>query len=241
MIFMEMILTTAVKTLAAYLLLLLTTRFMGRKIISQMTFFDFAVGVTVGSVTANLALGSQPNSLIAATVLITLGILTIITGFAHIKSNWIRKTLNSEPVVMVQNGKIVEGNLDTTRLTLNELMMKLREKNVFNMNDVEFAILETDGKLSVLPKSQKQPLTPGDMGISTSYKGLTKDLIIDGNIMYENLADIKLDEEWLKGQLEKKDIKNVDEVFYAGLDTLGNLYVSTRSDEGEKHGEYGIE
>ena len=99
------------------------------------------------------------------------------------------------------------------RFTMEELTSLLREKNIFSIADVEFAILETDGKLSVLPKSEKQPLKPSDLNIPTPYQGLTKDIIIDGNIMEENLIDTQRDKTWLIQQLSLYNVKDIKEVF----------------------------
>lgn len=124
---------------------------------------------------------------------------------------------------------------------MDELTSLLRGKNVFNYSNVEFAIIENDGKLSVLPKSQKAPLTPSDLNISTSYKGLTKDLVMDGKLLEENLLSVKLDEKWLNTQLTNQGISSIEQVFYAGLDSAGALYVSVKQDTKEHHGQYGIE
>lgn len=238
----QIIINSIFRTTIAYLLLLVVARFMGRKALSQMTFFDLAVIITLGSVTANLAIGQNSTPVSAATVLLTLGALAILTGYLHIKSVWIRKLTNSEPVTAIENGKIIDKNLKKVRFTINELTTLLRKKNVFNYADVEFAIIENDGQLSVLPKSQKAPLTPSDLNIPTNYKGLTKDLIMDGKVLEENLKSVKLDKSWLNTQLSNQGISNVEQVFYAGLDSAGNLYVSVKQpDASEYHGEYGIE
>ncbi|HEY9060580.1 MAG TPA: DUF421 domain-containing protein [Pseudobacteroides sp.] len=240
---MYQIITNAVtRAIVAYLLLLVVARLMGRKGLSQMTFFDFAVIITLGSVTANLAMGPNNTTANAAAVLLTLGALAIITGYLHIKSVWVRKLTNSEPVTAIENGRIIDKNLKKVRFTMNELTTLLREKNIFNYADVEFAIIENDGQLSVLPKSQKAPLTPSDMKIPTSYKGLTKDLIMDGKVLAENLKSVNLDESWLNTQLSSQGVSKVEQVFYAGLDSEGSLYISAKQpDAEEKHGQYGIE
>jgi uncharacterized membrane protein YcaP (DUF421 family) len=153
----------------------------------------------------------------------------------------LRKLTNSEPVVVIANGRIIEQNMRKIRCQTTQLMMLLREKNAFNIGDVEFAVFETDGKLSVLKKSQQQPLTPADMKIPTPYKGLNKDLIIDGNVMRENLASANINEEGLRDMLAAQGIRDVREVFYGGVDTSGNLYVSKKVKRKEKEGQYGIE
>jgi len=214
---------------------------MGRKMISQITFFDFVVGVIVGSVAANISVSNTNPVVSGITVLIVLALITVSIDFSNIKSIFSRKLTNSEPVTVVENGKIIEKNLKKTRLPLENLMMLLREKNTFNIADVEFAIFETDGKLSVLQKSQKKPVTPSDLNIPTPYTGLTKDIIIDGGVLDENLQDAKLDREWLMGKLKDNNINSVNKVFYAGLDTSGNLYISPINRQQEKEGQHGIE
>jgi uncharacterized membrane protein YcaP (DUF421 family) len=189
-----------------------------------------------------MSLGDKPTAAIGATVIITLCILAVLTGLLTVKSHVFRKLINSEPVTAIENGKIVDKNLKKVRYTINELTSQLRVKNIFNYADVEFAIIENDGQLSVLPKSPKAPLTPSDLKIPTGYKGLTKDLIMDGNILYENLSSIKKDENWLKTQLLNQKIQGPEKVFYAGLDSDGNLFVSVKSPETKEYpGQHGFE
>jgi uncharacterized membrane protein YcaP (DUF421 family) len=239
----QTLINTFAKTNAANILVLFLARDMGRKMISQMTFFDFIVGVTIGTMMANVALGTYNESLTAIMSLVTLTLLTVVTGRLGIKSFKFRKLVNSEPVVVIANGKIISKNMNKIRLTISDLMMQLREKNIFNISNVEFAIMEKNGKLSILPKSQQKPLTPADLELDTSYSGLTRDIIIDGQVMTENLADANLDTKWLEDQLRQQDINDITEVFYAGLDTAGNLYISLKdgAKSAELEGKYGIE
>ena len=232
---------SGIRVFVAYFLLLMLTRIMGRKMISQMTFFDFVVGVIVGSVAANLSVNQNNQVVSGITVLIALTLFTLILDYSDIKSLIARKITKSEPVTVIENGRIIAENLKRTRLSLDNLNMLLRESNAFNIADVEFALFESDGKLSVLKKSQKAPVTPSDLNIQTPYIGLTKDIIIDGRIMDENLNDAKLDREWLIAKLKESGFNKVEDVFYAGLDTLGNLFTSSRNRRKEKEGQYGLE
>jgi uncharacterized membrane protein YcaP (DUF421 family) len=238
----EQIIHTLIRGVAAYLFALLLTRLMGRKLISQMTYFDFLVGVSLGSLVANMSMGSQHNTTTASTALFVLSLLVIITDFAHIKSLIVRKIVNSEPVTLIDKGNIVEDNMRRTRLTISELNMKLREKNVFNLSDVEFAIMESDGQLSVLPKPEKMPLTPSHVNLHAKSTGLMRDIIIDGKVMDENLEGASLDTRWLQSQLNSKGIQSPSDVFYAGVDNSKNIYISVKNkDNEESHGKYGIE
>ncbi|MFZ7132151.1 MAG: DUF421 domain-containing protein [Eubacteriales bacterium] len=128
------------------------------------------------------------------------------------------------------------------RITIEQLTMQLREKNIFNLSDVQFAIIEINGKLTVLPKADKAPLTPSHMNIPAISKGLMRDIVIDGNIMNENLSSAGLDIQWLNLQLNMSGIKNISDIFYAGVDSTKNLYLSRKDDKNkETHGKYGIE
>lgn len=239
---LQTVLSTVLRTVFAFFLVLTVARLMGRKAISQMTFFDLVVMITLGSVTANLAMGPEKSTVTITVVLIAFGLLAVLTGYLHIKSIRFRKIVDSEPVTAIENGKINEKNLKKVRYTLDELTTLLREKNIFNYADVEFAIIENDGQLSVLPKSQKAPLTPSDMNVPTSYKGLTRDLIMDGEILSENLEASNLDENWLNTQLGNNGISSASQVFYAGLDTAGNLYISEKQPGRKEYpGQHGIE
>ena len=225
----KVLLMTIIKCVGVYILAIFITKSIGRKLISQMNFFDFIMGVSMGSIVASAVVDKQFGAISAITALILFCILTIVTGYLSMKSLKIRKIINSEPINLVKNGKIIEKNMKENKLTINELMMKLREKNMFHLADVEFAIMETDGELSVLPKADKKPLTPYNMKINVTSSGIDKDIIIDGIVIDENLKNIGLDKEWLKSELNKQNIKEISEVFYAGVDNTQKLYISKRN------------
>ncbi|SFD28340.1 DUF421 domain-containing protein [Clostridium uliginosum] len=225
----KVLLMTIIKCVGVYILAIFLTKSVGRKLISQMNFFDFIMGVSMGSIVAYAVVDKQFGAISAITALILFCILTIVTGYLSMKSLKIRKIINSEPINLVENGKIIEKNMKKNKLTINELMMKLREKNMFHLADVEFAIMETDGELSVLPKADKKPLTPYNMKVNVTSSGIDKDIIIDGIIIDENLKNIGLDKEWLKSELNKKNIKEISEVFYAGVDNTQKLYISKKN------------
>jgi uncharacterized membrane protein YcaP (DUF421 family) len=233
---------TILKGIGIYILALFLSRKIGTKLISQMNFFDFVMGVSMGSLIANDIIDKQFPTLSATTALILFAILTVFTGYLSLKNLTLRKLINSEPVTLVENGTIVDKNMKKMKMTINELKMKLREKDAFNVADVEFAIMETDGNLSVLPKSDKKPLTPNDMNIQTTSSGIEKDIIIDGKIVEENLTSAGLDKKWLTSELSKQKIKDCSEIFYAGVDNTKNLYISKKNiTNKETHGKYGIE
>ena len=209
---------------------MILTRLMGRKLLSQMTYFDFVTAITIGTIGATFITVEVQGFIILLSPVI-LSLLVILTGYITLKSVPARKILEGEPLVLIQNGKILENNLKNVRYNIDDLMMLLREKKVFNMDEVEFAILEPNGKLSVQKKSQYLPVSAKDLNISTKYKGISSEMIRDGEIVHQNIEQNNLSYEWLYNQLQNNDIENIDDVFLATLSTEGTLYVDLKKDE----------
>jgi uncharacterized membrane protein YcaP (DUF421 family) len=224
------ILEAAIRSAFGFVSLLVLTRLTGKQQISHLTFHEFIAGITIGGITADLAGGIDVSVWPIFAALVTFVALTILSGYLSLQSRPVRKLLQGEPTVVVHNGKILEGNMARMRYNFDDLMGQLRNKNVFNISDVEYAILETNGELSVLLKTQNQPLTPKDLHIPTGYQGVPSELIMDGEIIRQNLEQNKLSEEWLMEQLKLQGIDNPGEVAYASLDSGGNLYIDRKAD-----------
>lgn len=198
---------------------------------SELTFFDYVVGITIGSIAATLSVQLNQNTTATLAGLGVWSILPIMLAYLCVKNVWIRKVVEGEATVVIENGKIIEANLAKNRLSIDDFLAQLRAKNIFNIADVEFALFETCGKLSVLLKSQKQPLTPGDLNLSTKYTGLPTTLIEDGRVLIDALKSLRLTQAWLQFQLGKQNIKDTSRVSLAQLDTTGNLYVDLKGDQ----------
>lgn len=226
---------TAVSAVGAYLYLHLICRILGRKVLAQFNFFDFASAITIGALTTLVAIPTNEWKKAA----VALGIFTVLTltlDYFIQKSPGFRGFVNSKPKMVIYKGQIDSQQLRKARLTLDELLTILRQKNVFHPGDVYCAILETDGQLSVLPKSDKLPLTLGDLNRKPPEKGMMNDVIKDGNIITKNLRHAGYDDKWLQKKLREQGIKSIEEVFYAGVDGQGALYVSTRDRAGIESG-----
>ncbi|QGG47536.1 YetF domain-containing protein [Heliorestis convoluta] len=219
-----------IRGFAAYTFLLLFTRLLGRQLISQMTLFEYVVGITIGSLAADMTLAGSDNFWDGALALAVWIVLPILLGWFTLRSFWLRKIVEGEPSIIIVNGTIDKQALQRHRFNLDDLLSNLREQGVFNLHDIEFAILETDGSVSVLQKSQKRPVTPEDLHLSTSYTGLPTTLLEDGQIIEHRLREIRLSKEWLLTQLRNRGIKDINEVFIAQIDTEGKLYVDLKKD-----------
>lgn len=195
-----------------------------------MTFFEFVVAITIGTITGAYVVTTVKGLWVLVSA-IMLTFLTVTLSYINLKSLRVRKIVDGEPTVVIQNGKILEHNMTKLRYNLDILEMQLREKDVFDLNQVEFAILEPQGKLSVLKKTQYLPLTPKDLKRPTSYQGLPSEIIKDGEVLEQNLKQNNLTLEWLFQELNRQNIKKISDVFYASLNTDGTLYVDKKADE----------
>jgi len=217
------------KSVLIFIVLVILTRLIGKKLLSQMTYFDFVVGITIGTISATyITIAVKGMWVLISPVLMTF--LTVLLGYITTKSLTTRKILEGEPVVVMQNGKILEKNMLKLRYHIDDLEMQLRDKGVFDFGQVEFAILEPHGQLSVLKKSQFNPVTPKDLNLSTGYQGLASEIIKDGQILKQNLKQNNLTLDWLYQKLREQNINDVSSVFYASLNTDGSLYVDLRDD-----------
>lgn len=218
------------KSLVVFILLVVLARLMGKKLLSRLTFFDFVIGVTIGSIGGSYVVASTSGLyVLLSPVVLTAAVL--VTGFLSLKSLKLRKIMEGEPVIIIQNGRILDRNLRRIRYNLDHLSMELRTRGVFDLSEVEFAVLEPHGKLSVLKKSQYQPVTPADLGIPTRYKGLAAELIKDGEVLEQNLGRNGLSRAWLDEELRRRGIDDATRVILATLQTDGSLYVDVKQDE----------
>jgi uncharacterized membrane protein YcaP (DUF421 family) len=214
-----------------WLVLLVLARLTGKKQLSQATFFDFITAIAVGDIAGENLVNPEKHLLpwLSATVL-WFG-LTILLDVLVLKNRTLATLVEGKPRVLIENGKILEANLKKDYLRIDELMSHLRKKGFFNPEEVEYAIFETDGSVSVQPRSQYRPVQPRDLTLSTRYEGLTQSVVLDGQINQKNLKRLGLTEDWLLGELARKGL-SPDSVFYAGLDTEGKLFI-----DGYEHGQ----
>ncbi|RDV84733.1 YetF domain-containing protein [Ammonifex thiophilus] len=219
------------RAVGAFMGVLFITRLVGKSQVGQLTISDYVNGIVIGSIAACLATDIKENPWYYVFGLAVFASLTILVQYVSLIYRPARKFLLDEPTVVVHNGCILERNMARMRYNVDDLMSQLREKGYFNLADVEFAIVEPNGALSVLPKSQKRPVTPEDLGIPTKYEGVPSELIVDGQIIYQNLVQNNLTEEWLLKELEKQGVKSLKEVLYASLDSEGRLYLDKRQDK----------
>jgi uncharacterized membrane protein YcaP (DUF421 family) len=211
-------------------LLLFVTKLIGKRQLSKMTFFDYTVGIAIGEIAGFMATDQNAkvtHGIIAFTIY---ALFPIGLAWFAMKSKFIRNIVESRATVLIKNGKIMEDNLKKERMTSEELMEHLRLKNAFRLADVEFAMMEGNGQISVLLKKQNQPITPKHLGVTVSPETEPQTVIMDGNIMDEPLATIGLNRKWLLEELDKLGVA-LNNVYLAEVDANGQLYLDLYDDQ----------
>ena len=200
-------LNTFIRVSIIYLLVLIVMRLMGKREISQMQPFELVIAIMIADL-ASVPMADTgipiSNGIIP---ILTLLAFQLILSILNMKSINLRALICGKPQILIFRGKIDEKALKKEKITMNELQERLRQNNIFNIGDVEYAILETSGQISVIQKPEKRNTIPEDFNIVPEYEGIPYDLIIDGKIMHENLKTIGRDVNWLKKQVEKFNIK----------------------------------
>ena len=217
------VLAVAVLSVAA---LFIITKLMGHKQVAQLDFFDYISGITIGSIAAELAteLEEPWKPLIA---LVIYGCVSLVLNFLAHKFPQTRKYINGTPTIVMDSGRIYRKNLKKAKLDLSEFLLLCRESGYFDLSEIQTAVFEPNGKLSVLPKAANRPITPSDMKITAKATHLGTEVIMDGKIMGENLGRIGRDADWLGGQIRAMGYKSADEIFlgiYHGEDGTLSLY-----------------
>ena len=211
------------RTIILYSIVVVVMRIMGKRQIGQLQPFELVVAIMISELAA---VPMQDTAIPLVNGIIPIAQMTL--SYISMKSIHARGIICGTPRILIGDGKIREDNLRKEMYTMNDLLEQLRTVNISNIADVEFAILETNGQLSVIQKSQKRPVTAEDLNISTKYEGLPLDLIIDGRVLNKNLDKANLDETWLRNELLSKGINNFKEVLFASLDTAGELYLQAK-------------
>ncbi|MBO7309959.1 MAG: DUF421 domain-containing protein [Clostridia bacterium] len=198
--------------LLSVITLFIITKIMGHKQVAQLDFFDYVSGITIGSIGAELATNLEEpwKPLIA---LVIYGCVSILLNLLTHKIPKSRKYINGTPTILMSDQKLYRKNLKKAKLDLSDFMLLCREQGYFDLNDIQTAILEYNGKLSILPKASRRPATPEDLNITAKSTRLGIEVIMDGRIMQENLFRAGRDINWLDSSLKAEGYKQAKEIF----------------------------
>lgn len=222
-------------SLGSLLALFILTKIMGNKEMSQLSMFDYIIGITIGSIAAEMSTALENDFMQPLLAMIIYALASVVISFVSYKSLKVNRFLTGPSLILLDNGEIYRKNLKKAKLDITEFLMQCRTSGYFNLSDIQTAILEPNGKISFLPKAEKRPATPSDMNISVPVDRVVVNVILDGIVLKENLYHTGNDELWLEKQLVSQGIQNVDDIYLATCDCNNNLSVYLKKDLENKH------
>ncbi|PEJ47747.1 hypothetical protein CN692_24670 [Bacillus sp. AFS002410] len=218
------------RVICSFFVLFILTRLMGKKEISQLDVFTFITAITIGNIAASLTTSKTLDIEDGITGLVGWAVLTIIMGYISLKSKSARRLILGEPIILIRQGKIMENALKKAKLDTEQFQGMLRSENIYSFKDVEYAIFEIDGSLSVMKtkdvKTKKNKAWKKTLVFPTSTAVIT-----DGEVNEDALSDLNLDKKWLNAQLERAGIHSISDVFLVEVQTDGSLYIDYREDQ----------
>ena len=210
-----------------YLLVILVMRIMGKREIGQLQPYELAITLIISEL---VTLPMEDNAIplldgVMPVLTITLAQVTL--SYLTTKSQWFQDFISGKYTIIIENGKMIQKNMIKQKYNITELLEQLRMNGVTKIDDVEYAILETSGQLSVILKAPKQPATAEQMLVNTVYEGLPVNIILDGKIVKENLESAKLTIEDIEKRLKEDELK-IEDVFFANIDAKGEYYIQAK-------------
>lgn len=226
-------LTILIKSLGSIVALFVFTKIMGKKQVSQLNMYDYVLGITIGSVAAEIAVNLETEFYKGIIVMAVYTAISLLVSFVTNKSIILRRFLTGVPIVLMENGKLLESGLKKAKYDVNDLLQEARSNGYFDITQIEYALMESNGKISFLPKSKYVPVTPSDMKLKVDYKGLVANLVIDGKIMEENLKEIGKDKKWLLTRI-KNNKSTLEEILLLTCDSKEQIMIYKKENE-RKH------
>ena len=229
-----------IRTVILYFLVLLTFRVMGKSELSEMSPFQLVIVFMIAELAAIPIESTSASLLNGITAIVALMFLQTLLSTIAIKCEWFKNFINGRPSILIEKGEINQKELRNLRITLNDLQEQLRIKDIYSFADVEFAIMESNGELSVIPKAGKRNVTVSDMGIRENEVFLPVVVISDGTLYDRNLLKLNTSEKTLKHILQRYDLHSYKDVFLAFTDDEKKLHIYVSDDEGNKAKEIGV-
>ena len=216
------------RSLVSLIVLFLITKAIGKKQVSELSLFDYVIGISIGNFAAEMIMNFDNNYYNGIVAMITFGFIAWLVSYFTMKSMVLRRIIIGTPTVLIQNGKIIEKNLRKMMIDINDLLEQCRSNGTFDVNEIEYAIMEANGKISILPKKEYAPLIVKDMNLKLEKNELVSNVIIDGKIMKNNLENSGKEKDWLLKELKIKG-KKLEDILLATLDNNYKLVIYERN------------
>lgn len=218
------------RALISLVVLFLVTKLIGKKQVSQLSLFDYVIGISIGNFAAEMTINLESEEIYGILAVVIFGLVAYLVSILTLKSIRLRRFFMGTPTVIIEHGKFVYNNFYKVRYDINDILEECRIKGYYDVSDIEYAIVEANGELSILSKDEKSPVTKKDLKLKIEKSGLCANVIVDGKIMKKNLSIIGKDEAWIYSELKLKgkDLKNI---LLATVDNNNkiNLYEKNKS------------
>lgn len=224
------LLDVTVRAISSLVTLFLITKMLGKKQVSQLSLFDYVIGISIGNFAAEMTINLESNELNGIWAVVLFGLFAYLVSYLTMKSIVLRRFFMGTPTVIIQDGKILEKSLKKVKFDINDMMEEIRSNGYFDLSQVEYALMEANGKLSILPKPEYRPITPKDMNIKVNSEGLCANIVIDSKIMHNNLKNMNKDLKWLDKKLREKGYTDLSKILLVTLDTNEKITVYERNE-----------
>ena len=219
------------RALISLFTLFIVTKILGKKQVSELSLFDYVIGISIGNFAAEMTINIDSEELNGILAVIIFGIVAYFVSWITMKSMILRRLFIGTPTIIIQDGKLLKKNMKKVRLDINDLLEECRIKGYFDLSTIAYGIMEVNGEMSFLPKSNYKMLTPLDIKIKPEQERLLANVIIDGNVMYNNLKLMDKDDKWLLKKLKIKGYNNIKEILLCTLDTNGKIVIYGNNDD----------
>ena len=223
------------RSLLSLFILFLVTKLIGKKQVSELSLFDYVIGISIGNFTAEMTMSLDVQFINGVMALLTFGLFAYLISLLTMKSIRIRRFFIGVPTVIIQNGKIIEKAMKHVMIDINDLLEQCRINGYYDLTQIEYAIMEANGKISIMPKSEYKPLTPNDMKKKVAQEDLQANVIIDGVIMQNNLENMNKSINLLEKELKVKGYKEYDDIILAILDKNDKLTIFDKNNNIKVH------
>lgn len=206
-----------IRGLLSLITLFLVTKLIGKKQVSQLSLFDYVIGISIGNFAAEMTINLESEELYGIIAVLLFGGIAYFVSVGTMKSIKLRRFFMGSPTILIEHGKILQNNFYKVKYDINDMLEQCRVNGYFDISEIDYAIVEANGELSILAKSEYLPVNRNDMKLKVSKNGLCANVIIDGKVMYNNLKKINKDEKWLNKELKLKG-KDISDIILATVD-----------------------
>lgn len=232
---MNNILCISLRTILILIILFFITKLIGKKQVSQLNLFDYIVGITIGSIAADISLDLEKNLIAGIVSVFLYGIISYIIAKSTMKSISLRRFISGVPTILMENGKIIESGLKKSKLDINDFLAEARTQGYFDLDEIDTAIMEINGSISFLLKEKDKPSSKSDVNAKLSNSGMPANVIIDSNYMENNMKAMGKDKKWLDHELKVLGYKNYEDILLATCDNNGKVMVYRKNVKPDKN------